>query len=92
MNKETYLKIFNHFGWENQRRKLQEEVDELKDEILLYEHGIGDMKKMIKEMADVRNVLNQFIYAYEMSEEELNNEGTDKIIRTLQRIANGIYK
>ena len=28
MNKETYLKIFNHFGWENQRRKLQEELDD----------------------------------------------------------------
>ena len=72
MNKETYLEIFNHFGWQTQRRKLQEELDELKDEILLYEHGIGDIKKMIKEMADVRNVLNQFIYAYEILEEELN--------------------
>lgn len=92
MNKETYLKIFNHFGWYEQRRKLQEELDELKDEILLYENGIGDIKKMIKEMADVRNVLNQFILAYEMLEEELNKEGTDKNIRTLQRIANGIYK
>lgn len=92
MNKETYLEIFNHFGWQTQRRKLQEEIDELKDEILLYEHGIGDIKEMIKEMADVRNILNQFIYAYEMLEEELNKEGTDKNIRTLQRIANNYYK
>lgn len=92
MNKETYLKIFNHFGWYEQRRKLQEELDELKDEILLYENGIGDKKKMIKEMADVRNVLNQFILAYEMLEEELNKEGTDKNIRTLQRIADNYYK
>ena len=92
MNKETYLEIFNHFGWQTQRRKLQEELDELKDEILLYEHGIGDIKKMIKEMADVRNVLNQFIYAYEILEEELNKEGTDKNIRTLQRIADNYYK
>ena len=92
MNKETYLEIFNHFGWYEQRWKLQEDLDELKDEILLYENGIGDIKKMIKEMADVRNVLNQFIYAYEMLEEELNKEGTDKNIRTLQRIADGTYK
>lgn len=92
MDKETYLEIFNHFGWYEQRRKLQEELDELKDEILLYENGIGDIKKMIKEMADVRNVLNQFIYAYEMLEEEINKEGTDKNIRTLQRIADNYYK
>lgn len=92
MNKETYLEIFNHFGWQTQRRKLQEEIDELKDEILLYEHGIGDIKEMIKEMADVRNILNQFIYAYEMLEEELNKEGTDKNMRTLRRIANNYYK
>ena len=92
MNKEIYLKIFNHFGWKKQRRKLQEEIDELKDEILLYEHGIGDIKEMIKEMADVRNVLNQFIYAYEILEKELNKEGTDKNIRTLQRIADNYYK
>jgi hypothetical protein len=92
MNKDTYLKIFNHFGWYEQRRKLQEELDELKDEILLFEHGIGDIKKMVKEMADVRNVLNQFILAYEMLEEELNEEGELKNIRTLQRIADGTYK
>jgi hypothetical protein len=92
MNKEIYLEIFNHFGWYEQRRKLQEELDELKDEILLYENGIGDIKKMIKEMADVRNVLNQFIYAYEMLEEEINKEGTLKNIRTLQKMTDKNYK
>ena len=92
MNKKTYMKIFNHFGWKKQRRKLQEEIDELKDEILLFEHGIGDIKEMIKEMADVRNILNQFILAYEMLEEEINKEGELKNIRTLQRIADGTYK
>ena len=48
--KENFEKIFNYFGYENQRRKLNEEVQELNDAILLYEKGIGDIENIIEEI------------------------------------------
>ncbi len=92
MWKEDCLKIFEHFGYENQRRKLAEEVNELTDEILLFEKGIGDIKDLKGELADVYILLKQIKENYEITDEELMLEIRAKINRTLERIESGYYE
>lgn len=87
-----YQKIFNYFGYENQRSKLTEEAQELSDEILLYEKGIGDINKIIEEMADLRNILLGFILEYDIHPEEINNIMDIKLDRTIERINCGYYE
>lgn len=89
---EKYMKVFDYFGYENQRRKLNEEVQELNDEILLYEKGEGDIKNVINEMGDVCNIIRGFMYAYDISQAELTSSMDDKMDRTVERIDNNYYK
>ena len=92
MYKEECLKIFEHFGWENQRRKLTEEVNELNDEILLFEKGIGNIKDLKEELADCYILLKQFKETYEITDEELILEIRAKLNRTQERIESGYYE
>ncbi len=92
MYKEDCLKIFEHFGWENQRRKLAEEVNELNDEVLLFEKGIGNINDLKEELADCYILLKQFKEAYEITDEELILEVRAKLNRTLERIESGYYE
>lgn len=89
---EDYKKVFNYFGYENQRRKLNEEIQELNDEILLYEKGIGDIDNIIEELGDLFNVLNGFIIDYEIENDELKRVMDKKLNRTIKRIDSGYYK
>ena len=89
---EKYKKVFDYFGYENQRRKLNEEVQELNDEIMLYEMGEGDIKNVINEMGDVCNIIREFMFAYDISEEEITSSMNYKINRTIERINNNYYK
>lgn len=91
MWKDELIKIFEYFGYEKQRRKLVEEVNELNDEILLFEEGIGDIKKIREELADAFILLNQFKRYYEIEDEELLMVTRAKINRTLDRIESGYY-
>lgn len=84
--------IFNYFGYETQRRKLVEEVNEFLDEILLFEKGIGDIKNIEEEFADVIVLLEQFREVYELSNCELAQNEADKIYRTKKRIRAGYYE
>jgi NTP pyrophosphatase (non-canonical NTP hydrolase) len=86
------IDIFNYFGYETQRRKLIEEVNEFLDEILLFEKGIGDIEKVEEEMADIVVLLEQFKTVYELSSYELENIVEDKIYRTKERIRAGYYE
>lgn len=86
------IDIFNYFGYETQRRKLIEEVNEFLDEILLFEKGIGDIKNVEEEFADVIVLLEQFETVYELSGYELENIIEDKIYRTKERIRAGYYE
>lgn len=86
------IDIFNYFGYETQRRKLIEEVNEFLDEILLFEKGIGDIKNVEEEFADVIVLLEQFKTVYELSSYELENIVEDKIYRTKERIRAGYYE
>lgn len=84
--------IFNYFGYETQRRKLIEEVNEFLDEILLFEKGVGDIKKVEEEMADIVVLLEQFIRVYELDEYKLINIEKQKEKRTIERIRAGYYE
>lgn len=83
---DKLLKIINHYGIDNQRRRLQEEVTELLDEILLFEKGIGDINNIISEMADVSILLWQFQEYYEIKDLELLEVRDFKVNRTLDEI------
>ena len=89
---EDYFKIFKYFGYENQRRKLVEEINELNDEILLFEKGIGDIQDLKEELADCYILLKQFKEYYEITDEELMVIIRYKLNRTLERIEGGYYK
>lgn len=90
-NDKAYQKVFNYFGYENQRRKLTEEVQELNDAILLYEKGIGDIKDVIEELGDIYNVISGFVIEYDIGIEELETTMRNKMNRTLKRIDSGYY-
>jgi hypothetical protein len=89
---EDYLKIFEHFGWKNQRRKLVEEINEFNDEVLLLEKGKGDIKDFIGELADCYILLKEFKETYEINDEELMLVIRAKLNRTLERIESGYYE
>lgn len=91
-NDEKYNKIFDYFGYENQRRKMNEEMQELNDAILLYEKGIGDIKDVIEEMGDLLNILDGFTQEYNITQDELREIMQLKLDRTIERINNGYYE
>lgn len=86
---DRLLQIFKNYGWENQIRKLQEELDELKKEVILFEYGIGDIDNLMKEYADTMNVLEQFKLNYELGEQEIEEARLYKITRQEERIKEG---
>jgi NTP pyrophosphatase (non-canonical NTP hydrolase) len=86
------IDIFNYFGYETQRRKLIEEVNEFLDEILLFEKGIGDIKKIEEEFADIDLLLTQFKLVYDLDGYEIENTVENKLYRTKERIRAGYYE
>lgn len=87
------LKIIEHFGVENQQRKLQEEVFELQQEITIYQQGSnGRTKEITEELVDVMVLLKQFYYYYACSDWEPKKIEEEKIKRTLERIESGYYE
>ena len=87
-----YLKIINHFGVNNQQRKLQEEMFELQEAITKFEAGVGDIKDVEEEYVDVVFILRQFMEFYEMNPNNLVTMEIDKRKRTLERIESGYYE
>ena len=74
--KEYLIKIINHYGIEHQLRKFQEEVFELNEAIITHElkksveyeipltEIIGTREHIAEEIADVFNLVEQFMYFY----------------------------
>lgn len=104
MEKEL-IKIIEHYGIENQQRKLEEEVLELQmaitkflteTEKFNYETDFYDFEKMdvlsniydniVEEIADVLVILLQFIYLFEVEEDEIHKIFKYKVKRTLKKI------
>lgn len=95
---QKLLKIINHFGVDNQQRKLEEEVFEVNKVITQIEYpAIGHKPEQLKEMekehleeevGDVLNVLYQFIAYYDLDKDKILNSQNFKINRTLKEIGN----
>ena len=102
--KEDLLKIIEHFGINNQQRKLEEEIFELEEaitinqlkEIVEYEipltEIVGTREHIAEEIADVMLLLEQFKVYYGITSEEITNLFWNKVARTLQRIESGYYE
>ena len=75
------LKIFRHYGETNQRKKLKEELYELIE-------AVDDNDEHMKEeIADVLNVIDQFIMAKGWAE-DIYRIKFEKVERQLKRIKN----
>ena len=91
------LQIISYFGIINQREKLKEESEELREAIKDIETGTIDkyednIKHLIEEIADVEVLLRQFILEYGIEQGELILEMKHKVDRTIKRIKEGYYK
>ena len=102
--KEDFLKIIEHFGINNQQRKLQEEIFELQEAITTHElkksveyeipltEIIGTKEHIIEEIADVCVILRQFMEIYNITQDEISERMANKINRTLERIESWYYE
>ena len=84
------LQIINHYGVNNQQRKLEEEVFELQEVISLKLH-IDDMdykEHIEEEIADVMVMLKQIQYYFNIKNEVIDRIMEFKINRQLERIKN----
>lgn len=95
------LKIIEHFGVNNQQRKLQEEVFELQEAIMDYKYvevyknspaEIYQKEHIAEEIVDVMILLKQFFYYYQFDEDTMLKIEENKINRTLERIESGYYE
>lgn len=103
MEKKLF-EIIEHFGVNNQQRKLQEEVFELQEAITTHElkksveyeipltEIIGTKEHIIEELTDIMLLLEQFKLYYEISSEEITKIFWEKVNRTLERIESGYYE
>lgn len=87
--RNKYLNIINHYGINNQQRKLEEEVFELQEAITKYESGYTLTREYIKEeVADVYVLLNQIIEYYNLSIDDIDEIMTKKLNRQIERMKN----
>lgn len=86
---EDLLKIINTYGVNAQQRKLAEEVFELHEAITQYEEPrrYRDTEHIAEEIADVLNVVEQFIYYYDIDFEDIVEIKHKKVKRQLERIS-----
>jgi len=87
--KDKLLKIIQHYGAVNQRKKLCEEFMELQDEL---SNVVNDRpENILTELADVMVLTLQFMaisgYSFDLLEENLKDEINYKIQRQLDRIS-----
>lgn len=98
------LKIIEHFGINNQQRKLQEEVFELNEAITQKEYPalaknkkpneleIFEKERITEEIADIEVILLQIKELYHIDGNEILKTMKNKIKRTLDRIESGYYE
>ena len=83
------LTIIYNYGVDNQLRKLQEEVFELNQAIILGHCGKDTKEHVIEELADVLFVLNQIRCYYRISNSDIRKVQQFKGERQLKRMENG---
>lgn len=99
--KEKLLKIINHYNVNNQLRKLNEEVFELQEAIIIHElkksveyeipltEIIGTKEHITEEIADVMVIVEQFVHYYDIDPYKVGEIMDKKIDRQIERIKNG---
>lgn len=90
-----FLDIYNYFeGMREgcQRRKLGEEHQELIEELVKFDKGIGDVRNIIDELADNIFILFQIMYAYEIEPQEVYDQLLYKMDRTEKRKIEKYYE
>jgi NTP pyrophosphatase (non-canonical NTP hydrolase) len=83
------LNIIKNYGVLAQLKYFHTEIFELSEAIINFENGIGDIKNIIDEVADVEFMLTQFKEFYEIYQDEVNNRKVFKADRQLKRIEEG---
>lgn len=87
--KSKLLTIINHYGINNQQRKLEEEVFELQEAITKYEYSdFAYTTEIMEELADVQVLLDQVRFYYDIEWKDKNKIMVEKIERQLERIKN----
>ena len=86
--KKQALIIFDHYGYENQLKKLHEEVYELIESVIKYENGKDSIEHVTGELGDVEFLLYQFRSHYKIKPRKIMNIRRFKARRQLGRIAN----
>lgn len=86
--KAKLLRIFNHFGIETQKRKLNEECYEFLQAVCEWQaKPTADTRThVVEELADCLVVLKQFQHHFGIGDLKLNAWAETKIERTLKRI------
>ena len=86
--KDKLLRIFNHFGIESQKRKLNEECYEFLQAVCEWQAKptADTLTHVTEELADCLVVLFQFQHHFEIEDWKLNAWAKTKIKRTLARI------
>lgn len=79
--------LYERTTWKDQFRKLEEEVDELQDALLL-----GDDEQVLSEAGDVYITLLNTLKACNLTMEQAVNYATDKVLkRAGGKVVNGQY-
>ena len=86
--KKQALMIFNNYGYENQLKKLHEEVYELIESIIKYEIGKDSIRHVTEELGDVEFLLYQFRCHYKIKPRKIMNIRRFKARRQLERMKN----
>ena len=95
--REDLLKIIKHYGVNAQQRQLAEEVFELQEAIIEYENSgcydeedsVEFVNHIAEEIADVLNLIEQFMYYYDIDfDKEVLEIKHQKVARQLERIKN----
>ena len=86
--KSKLLRIFNHFGIETQKRKLNEECYEFLQAVAEYEKDpfLTNVRHIAEELADCLVVLKQFQHHFGIDEQTIKQWCDYKTERTLARI------
>jgi NTP pyrophosphatase (non-canonical NTP hydrolase) len=81
LNKEDINKIFNHFGYDAQVKKLNEEFFEVTEALVL-----KNREMVVEEIADVLVVLEGIKEHYKISDVELLEVAESKVDRTIRKV------
>lgn len=86
--KDKLLRIFNHYGIEAQKRKLNEECYEFLQAVAEWQNNPSraNAEHVTEELADCLVVLKQFQLSFEIADLTLEEFAILKTERTIQRI------